>query len=202
MTKKTPLTPVVALQKHEAQAQKFVEVLEGYEIQTPEEFEEAGEFSKMVAGALKDVKADYDELVKPFKEQIQQIDLVAKPILKRLQDTQARTKALIGDYVTRARQEQLRLAEAAKAALVTDTGEASAPALMRQVREAAPPVVKGIATVTKWKVRVIDPSLVPEQYLVTVVDEQALQRAVDGGARAIAGCEVYEEVSVRTTSGR
>ncbi len=179
----------------------YFEVLQDYSIPDDEEFAAAGDFSKLVAGSLKLLKAEYDKAVKPLKEEIAKRDALFKPPMKKLMESQVRLKEMIGGYMLEKRQQQAQLAAAAVAASVTATGDSSAKALMTAARQAAAPALKGVSGAVKWKVRIVDADVVPDAFKVWVIDERALQAAVDAGAREIEGCEVYEDVSVRVMSG-
>jgi hypothetical protein len=67
-----------------------------------------------------------------------------------------------------------------------------------------PARVAGVGTLSvirTWKVRVLNPALIPEAYKVP--SENKLMEAFNAGIRSIPGCEFYEETSTRSlTKGR
>jgi hypothetical protein len=103
-----------------------------------------------------------------------------------------------------ARQAARLAAERKAAAEAAEKARKEAIAFDEPVPVAAPVVVKEAARVVsittgakatgsvKWRPRVVAIDQVPRQYMM--VNEKALQAAVDGGIREIPGVEVYEEV--------
>lgn len=70
-----------------------------------------------------------------------------------------------------------------------------------------PPVVQGVSTRVVWKVRVLDPDMVPRQYCSP--DQQKLQSAIwyadtDNPPQPILGCEFYRDdiVTIRGGAGK
>jgi hypothetical protein len=190
---------LIALDELRKESNLYLEVLEDYDIPDDTEYEAAGEFASLVHMALQKTEAEYKRSIATFKEEIAKRDALFKPVIKQLKESKARVKAIIGGYVLKKSLEQRELAEAAMAAPVTATGSDSAAALMRSAREAGAPVLEGVSGAIKRRIRVIDADLVPDEYTVRVVDEAALQAAVDKGVKSIPGCEIYEDVAVRVT---
>lgn len=103
-----------------------------------------------------------------------------------------------------ARQTARLAAERKAAAEAAEKARKEAVAFDEPVPVTAPVVVREAARVVsiatgakatgsiKYRPRVVDIEQVPRQYMM--VNERALQAAVDGGIRSIPGVEVYEEV--------
>lgn len=103
------------------------------------------------------------------------------------------------------RYQRAKLEAERKAAQEREEAERKAAALFDEAPPAptAPVVVKEAARVTsfsgakatastKWVHRVVDHTKVPRQYMM--VNDAAIKAAIAGGARAIDGVEIYEEV--------
>lgn len=103
------------------------------------------------------------------------------------------------------RYQRAKLEAERKAAQEREEAERKAAALFDEALPAptAPVVVKEAARVTsfsgakatastKWVHRVVDHTKVPRQYMM--VNDAAIKAAIAGGARAIDGVEIYEEV--------
>lgn len=104
-----------------------------------------------------------------------------------------------------AREEAMRRACEEKAQQLAELGHKSAAAAMDQraeehaaripaVRTVAPSAVPSgpVSVRRKWSFRVVDPALVPREYLA--VDERAIRQAVTaGGVRSIPGVDIFED---------
>jgi len=164
---------------------------------------------------LKDIEDRRKKIVEPIKREATAVDAEARTWSDPLKawDKDAERVLLAFqrmDADKRRREEEARqkqIAEAAEAQRkAEDAGDfAAADAASAQIMqvEAAPTLqpVKGYKTDAgttslrkTWKVEVVDPTLVPDAYLVP--DLKKLQAAVDAGAREIPGCSVYEHESL------
>lgn len=75
----------------------------------------------------------------------------------------------------------------------------SAPAIPEPITPVAAPKAQGVAMVETWSFRVVDPMLVPREYLM--VDEKKIGQVVRAlrGEKQIPGVEVYCEYGARKT---
>ena len=180
----------------------------------------AGEF-------LRSIKTVRQRIKDTFDEPINRAHLAHKAMLaakvehdEPLKSAEAVVKRKMGDYKAaeeRLRQaeerrlreeaqreaEEQRLAEAAR--LEAEGRKAQADALL-EVPVVAPPVVlptqaprsEGVSTRKVWKYRIVDPSVIPREWLIP--DEKAIGAVVrtrgEAAKGAIPGVEVYSEDSV------
>ena len=150
-----------------------------------------------------------------WKKAVAMRDSIAKP----LDEAERYVKGLVGSYMDE-QERQRREAEAAAQAeaqrladeqrqreieILQAAGEQEAAEAVAAAPVVAPvvvaaPVVKpaGMSTVENWKFRLIDPTLIPREYLS--VDEVKLGRIVRAlkGSTNIPGLQAYCETGVRT----
>lgn len=202
----TALAPIAAglvkLQEIDATTKRYAEILDGYTIPDDDEFAAAGEMATKIAGLEKEVLAEYHLAVGDLKAQVDKHDAFFSPIKKRLKESKIKLKGMIGAYMAKKRQAQRELAAAAVAAPVTATGTASASSLISQARAAAAPEVKGVSGKVKMTWELVDFDAVPDDYKMIVLNEDAIQEALDKGVTEILGLSIVESTAVRITAGR
>lgn len=164
---------------------------------------------------LKDIEDRRKRTVEPIKKEAAAVDAEAHrwadPLVawdKKAEQALLAFKRLDEDRKRRELEERQKAVVAASQAQTQAeeagdmaTADAASVALMKA--EAAPveAPVRGFKTDsgttslrTVWKVEIVDPALVPDAYLVP--DLRLLQKAVDAGAREIAGCHIQEVESL------
>lgn len=205
MKQKPPSKPVaeglLSLQAVSRRTDLYVEILTDYVIEEVDEYEAAGDLVKQIARLEKFVIAEHTKATASLKAELAKHDALFIPVKKKLQTSKARLKGMIGTYLLAVRRKQAELAAAAVRAPVTATGATSAKGLLAQSREAAAKKVAGISGSVKMKWRVLDASLVPDKYMVRVVNPEMVQADVDAGVVEIPGIEIYEDMAVRVTPG-
>lgn len=184
-------------------------------VETQEQATKLADHRAKVKLLLKDIEDRRKKIVEPIKREATAVDAEARTWSDPLKawDKQAE-QALLAfarlDEDRKRREELARqkvLQEAAEAQRKAEeagddkAAEAASVAIMHaEAVPVAAPVTgyktdAGTTSLRKtWKVEVVDPSLVPDAYMVP--DLQKLQAAVDAGAREIAGCNVFEHESL------
>ncbi len=192
---------LIAVEEVRKQIQDWSALLDGYSIPDDDEFAAAGDFAKKFASAGKRLEAEYNLAVAPLKAEIAKRDALFKPLMKVCKTQKDKIKGLIGTYMLQKREAQRALAAAAVSAPVTATGGASSQALMKESREAAAPSLLGVSGKVKMKWEVVDFDALPNEYKMIVVDEAAIQQAVDAGVTTIEGVTIEEDMAVRIVAG-
>lgn len=183
-------------------------------VETPEQAIHLADTRAQVKTLLKNIEARRKQIVEPLNQQKDAVQAEyhrwVDPVTawdKKAESMLLAYDKLAEDRRRRAEEErQKQIREAAeRQALAEGRGdleqaEAASVEIMKAETEAAPPLSgyktdHGTTTKRKvWKVEIVDPLLVPENYLVP--DLKLLQAAVDGGARDIPGCNVWQEESL------
>ena len=171
------------------------------EIRAIESDDEAGDYAE-TAKALKEVAKTIEKARVAEKEQIikdgRTVETFFATLSQPLKDAINKVVGAINRFQS-AKLAAERVATAARekaereaAALFDEPAPMSAPVV---AREAARVVSTGGALAsasTKWTHEVVDPSLVPRNYLM--VNDGAVKAAVAGGLRAIPGVRIFETV--------
>lgn len=205
-----------------------IEKLAGLKISviSPETELKAREYLASVRKAVKDLKSSVTELKKPFKQEIDDIDKLSKPLLEKLQQRDQETEQAILAYLRKVREEtekrnqkelekyekKVATVEAKAIAnnkpmpIVLPPSLASAPAKTVEIEGAKQTVVKRKA----WRMRiagseVADPSVVTAKLsdefktgipLEYFILDTARIGKVVRAGGTIPGIEVYEEESL------
>lgn len=168
---------------------------------------------------LKDIEARRKLIVEPLKKEAAAVDAEARTWADPLKAWDQNVERVLLAYQrldadrkrreAEAQQEEIRKAAEAQAA-AEQAGDAVAveAASVQIMRAEAAPVaepIRGFKTDagsqsirTRWMVEVVNAEEVPDAYMVP--DLARLQKAVDSGAREIAGCNIFpqESMPVRT----
>jgi hypothetical protein len=171
------------------------------EVRAIESDEEAGDFAE-TAKALKEVAKTIEKARVSEKEQIikdgRTVETFFAGLSQPIKDGIDKLVGAINRFqsakLAAERKAQAEAAEKARleAVIFDEPPPVEAPVV---VREAARVVSSGGALAsasTKWTHEVLDPSLVPRNYLC--VNEAAVKAAVAGGLRAIPGVRIFETV--------
>jgi hypothetical protein len=178
------------------QANWYVEVLDGYDIPDDEEAAAAKVLALAVAKELKKWEEQRELATRALKTEYDTRRAFFNPVLQRLEQAKKSLKGLIGNYALHKVQEQQRLfAAAAAAATPTESMQ-----LMKAGRVMVSPDVKGTSTKVFWVAELVDETLVPEEYRRYFIDMDAVQAAVDAGARSIDGIEIKQKASTTLRS--
>lgn len=157
----------------------------------------------LIDGRRKEIIAEPDKFVRLINSSV-------KPMTDRLKALEAVVlKRKLADYQMRETLERRRIEKAQEEARQRLQAELDKEAKAKGV---APVTVAPVAVPTKqgpirsessvtstvmvWRHEVIDPQLVPRQYLT--VDETAIKAAIRGGIREIPGVRIFEDAEIRT----
>lgn len=160
-------------------AADHLESVKGFEVKSDEDAQLAADGMAEIAATRKEldatrkaflepVNAEHDRIQKPFKAALDLCDAARKALETPTAKYQLAKRAA----------QQAAMREATKAAA---TG--NAPALttaLNQVQAAAPTKTVGVSFSAYWVAEVFAPDLVPNDYLITVPDEEKIQRHATG----------------------
>lgn len=186
-------------------------------VSNDEQMDAASEILSKVKARINRVEEKRKEYVQPLNVQVRKINADFKEVLEPYKIMEEVVKGRIGAYVTEQRkiQEQKereererQREEARKLAEKEKISAQKAAAQLRKVREekealmpkeeAPKTSVKTetakVVTKVVMKFEVTDSSKVPDEF--KVVDEKLIRKAVNAGAKRIAGVRIYEETQV------
>lgn len=146
-----------------------------------------------------------DEVVGPAKQIISAVNGWFKPLESALADLESSAKALVREYNVVKESERIRLLK--EATKLGRKDPVQARALQANAEAVLPPKVKGIAFVGKLDVEVVDRDKLPKKFFKLVVDEEAIQSAVDAEEITVEnaakfGVVVTDNRTVRVTAGQ
>jgi hypothetical protein len=178
---------MVSLSDGLQRANWYVEILSGYDIPDDEEAVAAKTLAKHIHKELKLWEEQRELATRALKDEYDMRRAVFAPILERLSAAKKALADMVGRYDLRKMQEQRRLMQ-----LAAEQSPTQALQTMKHARNERPPEVSGVQTRIVFQAVVEDVSLVPAEYLVTVVDMEKLQADVDAGKRDIPGVRIIE----------
>jgi hypothetical protein len=187
----------------------------GLTVATQTDYEHGADLLRAIKGQLGTYEAGRTKLVKPLNEHVKMINAQAKMVMGPLEAADR----YLREQMTAFTLEQRRVAEA-EAARVKAEADAAALELAAKMenvgadsiaegivehaltQEAAPiktaPTHTAFGTTAgyreRWVYELVDDALVPREYLC--VDDVAVNRAVKGGAREIAGLRIFDAGSI------
>lgn len=199
----------------EQKALTMTERVDGLEVVDGETYKAAGLIWKEIKDFRKKVSETFDPIIKAAHLAHKQAKAKKDEVDKPMEAAQKKIKSLMAEYdyqqeeirrkeetrlleIKRKEEEELRLKEAAKAEAAgrEDIVEAILDAPINPepvVVKKSTPKVEGLSYRTIWKFRVINPDLVPRQYLkVDDVKLGGVVRALKGQTE-IPGVEIYSE---------
>jgi hypothetical protein len=169
----------------------------------------AGDDLVLVSKLKRALKEKQDEYVSPIKAHLEKVQFVFKDLLACLDDVDKTNRDKVLAY-TAAQKKRAAEAEelnrqaielARKQAEFSGTGEFT----VDTTPVVAPAPVKKVATMSgtastqvNWKYEVVDPALVPIDYMV--IDYAKLTKVIKAGCRSIPGVRIYSEDSLRITT--
>lgn len=179
-----------------------------YTTQSSQDVATATEFLVKVKGRAKRIEELRQFFVKPLNDQVKAINDRFKASLKPLEEIEAKVKRLISNYTLEQerlrREEERRLQElhakemAKQERKAEKTGADFVPSVAPTIAQAAPTIKteSGKTTTIKvWKFEIVYAAQVPREYLE--VNESLVRKAVQNGAREIAGVRIYKDVQVK-----
>jgi len=149
-----------------SEAGEMWSLIEGWSIQTQDEYAECGALLKEVKGKIKFLDDERKISVGPLNEEVKRVNDWFRPALDRLKQISDHAMRLMGSYTLRQKQEEQRLLQeaqaAAQAVLATEpdvhsaAGMQQAASLVTEASNAAAPKVSGIGVKPVWKFDVVD----------------------------------------------
>lgn len=187
-------------------------------ITTSDDYVRAGELLLVIKDIRKEIDATFDPIIKKahetHKEAVAQKKKVDAPLVEAEGIIKPRIAAYMAEQERIRREEEARLREIARkeeeerrlleAIAAEESGQKEeATAILEEPAYVAPvivpkttPKVQGISMQKRWTFRIVNPSLIPREYLT--IDEQkigAVVRALKDQA-SIPGVEVYAEDTI------
>jgi len=158
-----------------------------------------------VATKKKAVAERKDEIIGPAKAIIAAVNKWCKPAEDALAVLEATAKGLVREYNVQRESDRIKLMK--EATKLGKKDPTKARALQADAEAVLPPKVKGIAFVGKLDVEVLDPAKLPAKFFKRVVDEVALQAAVDAEEITVEnaakfGVVVTDNRTVRVTASQ
>ena len=207
------------------QAEGDIFLAQRFTVASDDDYAQAGEILKTVKGRYQEIEAKRKAMTLPLDEAKRRItDFFHQP-LEQLGNAERQIKSAMLAFtqecerVRREQEEQLQaLARAERERLNKLTSEKLSQALeagnlekaeeiLDTVVEVATPTVQrekpkvqGIRTVTRWKHRIVDESLIPREYLMPNERLLANIAVTAKGAVKIVGVEFYSESTVSSTA--
>lgn len=177
------------------EAKDLVATVNCFKIESQDDLDLANETTKDVKVKLKDWEERRTNITQPVNEGLRRINAVFKPLTDQYKKCETDLKSKVSTGLRYLREEQTRkLQEVAALSQAGDMVEAKR--VLLSTPDAALPTGTSIREI--WKYRVDDISKVPDEYLMLVVNDTAVQIAVAAGKRAIPGLQIYSEDSVTT----
>lgn len=191
MSASVPTTAIDAVKKAEDEISPLLNSVREIDITTQEEADTAGAILREIADHRAAIAEVEKGILVPMRVAIGQVqDLFGKPrdvLATAERELRQKLAAYIAEETKRREAEAKEREQLAGMFGKTSAGTLAAPP--------APPKVKGVSSVKRWKYEVEDEAKVPREFLA--VDRGAIKRAVDGGAREIAGVRIFQEETVR-----
>jgi hypothetical protein len=177
-------------------AQHLENMLSGASIADDEDYKATCGLLFEVAEQKKRAEEKKDEVVGPAKLIIATINEWFSPLEKRLKEREAALKELVRKYAID--REHQRIAQLRSGAKLAKVDPSKAQELIRTADDVLAPKVKGIAFQGKLKFKVFDESKIPDAYFTRVLNEDAVQAAVEAGEE-VPGIAVVDERIVKVT---
>lgn len=159
------------------------------------EYQTAAALLLQIKEKIKELDNQRKAFVAPLNDVVKKINAFFKAPIDAYGEVELSLKSAMGSFqMELARQRQAALEEAAKAAAAQKTEDFSA--LMGAALDNAPVKAAGTFTRDVWRYEVLDPSLVPREYLM--VDERKIGEVVRTlkGDVQIPGVRVWSETTV------
>ncbi len=167
-------------------------------ILTQEDLDLANDTTKDVKRKFKDTEERRTSITKPINEGLRRVNAVFKPLLDQYSQSESLLKQKVAAGLKYLQAEQTRKLQ--EVAVLSQAGDmVGAKAMLLSTPDAALPSGTSIREILKYKV--VDISKVPDEYLLLVVNDAAVQVALASGAKEIPGIEIYTEDSVTTRTG-
>jgi uncharacterized protein YdiU (UPF0061 family) len=191
-------------------------------VSNPDEYQGAGVFLKGVKVLLGKIAETFDPVIDQAHKAHKTACAAKKQYTEPLEAAERVVKSKMGTFISqeetkrreqedRLRREAIERSQAAQLQAAVDAEERGEKDVAEAILDARPmaPIVKvdrsdlkveGVSKVTIWRFRIVNPKLIPREFLIP--DEKAIGAVVRQSreATSIPGIEVYPEESVRMTT--
>lgn len=166
-----------------------------FNIASQEDLDLANETTKDVKRKFKDIEENRTSITQPINEGLRRVNAVFKPLTDQYKKCETELKTKVAAGLRYLREEQTRKLQ--EVAVLSQAGDmVGAKSVLLSTPDAMLPTGSSIREI--WHYKIVDINLVPDEYLMIVVNNDAVVSAVKAGARSIAGLEIYSEDSVTT----
>lgn len=141
----------------------------------------------------KRLEAGKKEVTGPINELLDKIHDLYRPLLSSLDQSEGILKKKMAEALRRLQEEQTLALQAVSKA-VREGAMSEAKVAMDGMPGADLP--EGMSVREIWKFKVVDASLVPNEFLMVVVNDSAIEAAVANGIREIPGVDIFKQDSV------
>ncbi len=172
--------------------------LDGTDITTEEGYQFLGGALKVIAGRFTALDEKRKSWVEPLKRVAADIDAEFRPVLKALKEAEERIKDRLGGRAVDVAEKKSGLLREA-AALSAKGDEKGAKLKLAAAHATAVPVVEGVGVSAYWTGEVLDPALLPREYLMPDLKKLEAVTEATAGDPKIAGWRAFVASSVRTT---
>jgi hypothetical protein len=196
-TKKKPETVPSKLARFVQPIVALDEVVEGFDkLDETEDFKTVAEILLEVKAQAKALAAEFDEEVAPFKTALAHKKGEYDPTIKRYATVEAACKVLMSAYLVASEAEAAGLRAAAD-----KTKDPKRAAELYAQADALVPKVTGISSTLKTRITIKHADKVPDAFKKLVIDEDAIERAIDRG-ESVLGVTVTHEYQISVTPAR
>ncbi len=181
--------------EHEAYAQEALQVVSGWQIETQQDMDEAGEMKADFFSRRKLLEEKLKEITGPILTAEKAARNLFKPAISMLKNNEDIVTAALRDYELRRMQER----RAALAEIAESGGKASEATLAIAHGANHVDLAEQVGSRRVFVAKLVDERLVPDEYIIRVVDIAKIQRLVTDkmGQVEIPGIEITEDVQIK-----
>lgn len=177
--------------KYNKDNKTVLEMLNGMDIETQEEYESLSDVLLEVKKQIKKLDTERISIVKPINDAVSKINALFQPTIKEGKTIEVAIKKILGKFVLKQKEEQTRaLNEAAKAGDVT---------MLQKAEDLQVSKVQGISNKIVYDFIVKNVDELPEEFIIKTPNTKAIGEVVArmGDQTNIRGVEVIKNVSIR-----
>ena len=192
-TEKHLLATQQALASQASDRDEILDYANTVTVRDEDDYESIGGFLVDVKKEIKNLTAQRETITKPLNEALKKVREMFKPALDSLSSAEIALKSAMLTYKQEEESKRQLLLAAAPKALVAGR-HAEAMALINSIKEE--PTTKGVSSIKRWKLEVVDAELVPGNFWM--IDERALlaDAKESGWKEPPPGVRYYQEESM------
>lgn len=182
-----------AITAHKEEGGDLLAMVEGFEINTAEDFEAISEILKDIKTQYKQIEKERKAVTDPLNAIIKKVNGWFRPAKDDFTKIEKAIKRKMSDYQLTQKQKQTEALEQA-----VEQGDVR---FLQKASSLQMPKVQGISSRVVWKFEIEDESLLPREFLMP--DERAIAEAVKEkeGDTKIPGVKVIKDVQIGARSG-